>query len=127
MLGIAYALRVMPTESIRPLQDVWLRPRRVFRALADAPVGLVDRLLGAAQGVVGSLAYCRAQDAGAKFSLGQIFFMALVVGSIVGVASLYVMAVIYARIGTRTAKPAPRRQVVHVLAYGGGAGPGALG
>jgi hypothetical protein len=119
MLRIAYALRVMPTESIRPLQDVWLRPRRVFRELADAPVGLVDQLLGAAQGVVGSLAYCRAEDAGAKFSLGQIFGTALVVGSIVGIASLYVMAVIYARIGTRTAKPAPRRQVVHVLAYGG--------
>ena len=104
MLRIAYALRVMPTESIRPLQDVWLRPRRVFRALADAPIGLVDQLLGAAQGVVGSLAYCRAEDAGAKFSLGQIFGKALVVGSIAGIASLYVMAMIYARIGTRTAK-----------------------
>ena len=44
MLRIAYALRVMPTESIRPLQDVWLRPRRVFRELADAPVGLVERV-----------------------------------------------------------------------------------
>ncbi len=119
MLGIAYALRVMSTVPIRPLQDVWLRPRRVFRELADAPVGLVDQLLGAAQGVVGSLAYCRAQDAGAKFSLGQIFGTALLVGSVVGIASLYVMAVIYARIGTRTTKPAPRRQVVHVLAYGG--------
>jgi hypothetical protein len=109
----------MSTEPIRPLQDVWLRPRRVFRELADAPVGLVDQLLGAAQGVVGSLAYCRAQDAGAKFSLGQIFGTALIVGSVVGIASLYVMAVIYARIGTRTTSPAPRRQVVHVLAYGG--------
>jgi Yip1 domain len=119
MLRIAYAPLVIPTESIRPLQDVWLRPRRVFRELADAPVGLVDQLLGAAQGVVGSLAYCRAQDAGANFSLGQIFGTALAVGSIVGVASLYVMAAIYARIGTRTSKPAPRRQVMHVLAYGG--------
>jgi hypothetical protein len=119
MLGIAYALRVMSTEPIRPLQDVWLRPRRVFRELAEAPIGPVDQMLGAAQGMVGWLAYCRAQDAGAKFSVGQIFGTALVVGSVVGIASLYVMAVIYARIGMRTTKPPPRRQVVHVLAYGG--------
>jgi hypothetical protein len=119
MLGIAYALRVMPTESIRPLHDVWLRPRRVFRELADAPVGFVDQLLGAAQGVVVLLAYCRAEDAGAKFGLGEIFGTALTVGSVGGIAGLYVMAVIYTRIGTRIAKPAPRRQVVHVLAYGG--------
>jgi hypothetical protein len=119
MKGIAYAPRVMSTEPIRPLQDVWLRPRRVFRELADAPVGLVDQILGAAQGMVGWLSYCRAQDAGAKFSVGQIFGTALVVGSVVGIASLHAMAVIYARIGTRTTNAAPRRQVVHVLAYGG--------
>jgi hypothetical protein len=109
----------MSTEPIRPMQDVWLRPRRVFRELAEAPIGFVDQLLGAAQGVVGWLAYCRAQDAGAKLSVGQIFGTALVVGSVAGVASLYVMAVIYARLGARTSRPATRRQVVHVLAYGG--------
>ena len=119
MLGIAYALLVMSTEPIRPLQDVWLRPRRVFRELAAQPVGFVDRILGAAQGVLGWLGYCRAQDAGAKFGLGQILGTGFVIGSVLGVVSLYVMAAIYARLGARTPNPAARRQVVHVLAYGG--------
>ena len=119
MLGIAYALRVMSSEPIRPLQDVWLRPRRVFRELAAQPVGFVDLMLGAAQGVLGWLGYCRAQDAGAKFSLGQIFGTAFVVGSVLGVVSLYVMAAIYARLGAKTVNAAARQQAVHVLAYGG--------
>jgi len=119
MLGIAYALRVMSSEPIRPLQDVWLRPRRVFRVLAAQPVGFVDLMLGAAQGALGWLGYCRAQDAGAKFSLGQIFGTAFVVGSVLGIVSLYVMAAIYARLGAKTVNAAARRQVVHVLAYGG--------
>jgi hypothetical protein len=118
MKGIAYAPRVMPIDPIRPLQDVWLRPRHVFRELAEQPVGLVDRLLGAAQGIVGTLGYCRAQDLGAKFSLAQIFGTAVLIGSVVGIASLYVMAAIYARLGGRGATSATRRRVVHVLAYG---------
>jgi hypothetical protein len=119
MMGIAYARLVMSTEPIRPLYDVWLRPRRVFRELAERPVGRVDQLLGAAQGVVGLLEYFRTKDVGATDSLAQIFGAAFLVGSVVGIASLYIMAAIYARVAGLSGNPTMRRQVVHVLAYGG--------
>jgi hypothetical protein len=119
MMRIAYARLVVPNEPIRPLQDVWLRPRRVFRELASHPIGLVDHLLGAAQGVVSMLGYCRAKDLGAKFGLGEIFFTAAVTGALVGIVSLHIMAAIYARLGSRVGRLTPRRQAVHVLAYGG--------
>jgi Yip1 domain len=119
IMGIAYAPRVIPTEPIHPLHDVWLRPRRVFRELAARPIGSLDYLLGAAQGVLGALALSRAQNAGATSSLGAIFGRALVLGSIAGVASLFVMGAIYARLGSRGGGTAGRSQVFHVLAYGG--------
>jgi hypothetical protein len=116
---IAYAARVLPTEPIRPLHDVWLRPRRVFRELALRPVGAVDYLLGAAQGIAGWLALYRAQNAGATNSVVEIFGKALINGSIMGVASLFLFATIYARLASRAGKTAARNQVFHVLAYGG--------
>src|SRR5580692_2232448 len=118
MMRIAYARSVIPNEPIRPLQDVWLRPRRVFRELASHPIGLVDHLLGAAQGIVSMLGYCRAKDFGARFGLGEIFFTAVVTGAVVGIASLHIMAAIYARLGSRVGRATTRRQTVHVLAYG---------
>jgi hypothetical protein len=118
MMRIAYARLVIPNEPIRPLQDVWLRPRRVFRELAAHPIGLVDHLLGAAQGTVSMLGYCRATDFGTKFGLGQIFFTAAVVGAVFGIAGLHIMAAIYARLGSRVGRMTTRRQAVHVLAYG---------
>lgn len=110
---------MIPNEPIRPLHDVWLRPRRVFRELAAQRVGYVDHLLGAAQGMVSMLGYCRAKDFGAKFGLGEIFFTAFVTGAVVGIASLHIMATIYARLGARAGRAATHRQAVHVLAYGG--------
>lgn len=118
MAWIAYAARVPTTEPIRPLYDVWLRPRRVFRELASRPVGATDYLLGAAQGVVGWLALCRAQNAGAVSGIGEIFGKALLVGSIAGIASLFLMGAIYSRLGTQAGKATARNQVIHVLAYG---------
>ena len=117
-MGIAYAALVMPNDPIRPLHDVWLRPRRVFRALATEPVGHLDLLLGAAQGIVGLLSYCRARNLGATYGLVQIFGGAAVAGSVVGALNLYVMGTIYARIAGGTANPGLRRQTIHVLAYG---------
>jgi hypothetical protein len=109
----------LPTELIRPLHDVWLRPRRVFRELASRPINSTDYLLGAAQGVVGWLALSRAQNVGATTSVAEIFGKALLVGSIAGVASLFLMGAIYSRLGTRAGGAPARHQVIHVLAYGG--------
>jgi hypothetical protein len=108
----------MPNDTIRPLHDVWLRPRRVFRELAAEPVGRVDLLLGAAQGIVGFLGYCRARNTGASYGLFQIFGAATAAGSILGIVSLYVMGSIYALLGSGAASPTLRRQTIHVLAYG---------
>jgi Yip1 domain len=112
-------LPTVPTEPIRPLHDVWLRPRRVFRELASQPIGSTDYLLGAAQGVVGWLALSRAQNAGATTGIAEIFGKALLIGSVAGIASLFLMGAIYARLGSRAGKTSARNQVIHVLAYGG--------
>ena len=85
------------TEPIRPLKDVWLRPRRVFRELATHPIGATDYILAAAQ-LLGS---------------------ALMFGPLGGVVSMYLFAAIYGRLGKRVAGQSARNQVFHVLAYGG--------
>jgi hypothetical protein len=110
---------VSSTEPIRPLQDVWLKPRRVFRELASQPVGGIDYLLGAAQGVAGWLAYSRAQNLGATDSVAEIFGKALLIGSVAGLGSLFLFVAIYSRLGQRKGGPSARIQVFHVLAYGG--------
>ncbi|MGA2189707.1 MAG: YIP1 family protein [Steroidobacteraceae bacterium] len=110
---------MLPTEPIRPLHDVWLRPRRVFRELASRPIGAADYLLAAAQGIAGWLALSRERNAGATSSVADIFGHAFLLGSIAGVASLFLMGTIYARLGSRAGKSAARNQVFHVLAYGG--------
>jgi hypothetical protein len=101
------------------MHDVWLKPRRVFREISEQPIGIADQLLGAAQGIMNVLVYCRALDLGAKLTLAQIFSGAVVFGTIAGIVSLHVMAAIYTRIAKRAGRAPTRRQVVHVLAYSG--------
>jgi Yip1 domain len=110
---------VSSTELIRPLKDVWLRPRRVFRELATRPVGITDYLLAAAQGVATSIAVYRTQLAGSQASAAEILGSSLLFGPIGGVASLYLFAAIYGRLGARAGGKSERNQVFHVLAYGG--------
>jgi hypothetical protein len=110
---------VLPTEPIRPLKDVWLRPRRVFRELAPFPVGIADYLLAAAQGIGNFLALYRTEGAGAHSSVEEILAKSFAYGAVAGVASLYLMAVIYGRLGTRAGGKSTTSQVIHVLAYGG--------
>jgi hypothetical protein len=49
----------------------------------------------------------------------QILGNSFAIGAIAGVASLFLMAVIYQRLGVRVGGKATTPQVVHVLAYGG--------
>jgi Yip1 domain len=109
---------VLPTEPIRPLKDVWLRPRRVFRELAAQPVGLTDYLLAAAQGIGNFLALYRHQGAGSHSSVEAILANSFAFGAVAGVASVYLMAVIYRRLGTRAGGKSTTNQVIHVLTYG---------
>jgi hypothetical protein len=108
-----------PPKPVRPLVDVWLKPRRVFRALADAPVGRMDYLLATAQGMVSWLALCRAQSVGLHSSVTEIFALAVLAGPLGGILGIVLMTAIYGRIGRRAGGSATRAQVFHVLAYGG--------
>jgi Yip1 domain len=108
-----------PPNPVRPLVDVWLKPRRVFRALAEAPVGRADYLLAAAQGMVSWLALCRAQSIGLHSSVAEIFAIAVLAGPVGGVLGVVLMAAIYAQIGRRAGGSATRAQIFLVLAYGG--------
>jgi Yip1 domain len=96
-----------------------LRPRRVFREMATRPVGIADYLLGAAQGIVNCLFVYRIQGAGSHNTVGQILANSLAYGAVVGVASMFLMAAIYRRLGARAGGKATTAQVIHVLAYGG--------
>jgi hypothetical protein len=91
----------------------------VFRELATRPIGAVDYLLGAAQGVAGSMALSWAQNAGATSSVAEIFLRALLIGTPAGIASLFLLSTIYARIAIRAGRTVARNQVFHVVAYGG--------
>ena len=109
---------MLPTEPIHPLKEVWLRPRRVFRELATRPVGIIDYLLAAAQGIGNSLALYRTVGAGAHGSVAEILGNSFAYGAVAGVVSLFLMAFIYGRLGGRAGGKAGTGQVMHVLAYG---------
>jgi hypothetical protein len=91
----------------------------VFRELATRPIGIVDYLLAGAQGVGNVLALYRTEEAGAHTSVEQILGNSFAYGAILGVASVFLMAIIYGRLGSRAGGKATTRQVIHVLAYGG--------
>jgi len=87
--------------------------------MATRPVGVFDYLLAAVQGVGNFLALYRTQGAGAHRSVEEILGNSFAIGAIAGVASLFLMAVIYQRLGSRAGGKATTPQVIHVLAYGG--------
>jgi hypothetical protein len=110
---------VSTTEQIRPIKDVWLRPRRVFRELATQPIGATDYLLAAAQGLATTVMVYRTQLSASGFTAGEILGTACLFGPLGGMLSIYVFAAIYGRLGTRAGGKSARNQVFHVLAYGG--------
>ena len=87
--------------------------------MAARPVGVVDYLLAAIQGIGNFLALYRTQGAGANSSVEEILGNSFAIGAVAGVASLFLMALIYQRLGIRAGGKATTAQVVHVLAYGG--------
>ena len=91
----------------------------MFRELAAQPVGITDYLLMSAQGIGNFLALYRTEGAGAHSSVAQILLNSFAYGAIAGVASLFLMAMIYRRLGARAGGKSTTDQVVHVLAYGG--------
>jgi hypothetical protein len=91
----------------------------VFRELAGRPVWITDYLLAAAQGIVNFLALYRHEGAGAHSSVEEILAKSFAYGAFAGVVSVYLMAIIYGRLGLRAGGKSTTNQVIHVLAYGG--------
>jgi Yip1 domain len=110
---------VSTTEEIRPIKDVWLRPRRVFRELATQPIGATDYLLAAAQGTATAVTLYRTQPPAPGFTAGEILGSLCIFAPLGGVLSMYIFAALYRRLGTRAGGKSARNQVFHVLAYGG--------
>ena len=106
-------------DVISPLKDVWLRPRRVFRSLAEQPLKFPDFVLASALGVGNFLAFYRSQPAAGHAGIGEVALNSLIFGPIVGIASTYLFASIYARLGSRVGGRAGRAPIFHVLSYGG--------
>jgi hypothetical protein len=106
-------------DTIRPLKEVWLRPRRVFRALAGRPLGFTDYALASVLGIGNYLAFYRSQGGDAHRGIGEVMLNSLIFGPILGVASMFLFASIYARLGVRAGGSPSRTAVFHVLAYGG--------
>jgi len=65
------------------------------------------------------LALYRTEGAGAHSGVDEILAKSFAYGAIAGVASMYLMAVIYRRLGARAGGKSTTSQVVHVLTYGG--------
>ncbi len=91
----------------------------MFRELAARPVGVVDYLLAAAQGVGNFLALYRSEGAGAHIGVEEILANSFAYGAVAGVASMLLMGFIYVRLGKRAGGKSSASQVIHVLAYGG--------
>jgi hypothetical protein len=106
-------------DAISPLKDVWLRPRRVFRSLAGQPLRFTDYALAAVLGIGNLLAFYRTQPAAGHAGIGEVVLNSLIFGPVAGIASTYLFANIYARLGSRAGGRAGRTAVFHVLAYGG--------
>jgi hypothetical protein len=109
----------IPPRPLSPLRDVWLRPRKVFRSLTNTPVGRRDYVLGALQGMVSWLAFCRAESLGAHAAVEELLAEAVLVGPVAGILGILLMTAIYRWLGRAAGGTAERHQVFHVLAYGG--------
>jgi hypothetical protein len=79
---------------------------------------MADFALAAAQGMGNFLALYRTEGAGAHRSLEAILVDSFIYGTVAGVASLFLMALIYRRLGLRAGGKSTNAQVIHVLAYG---------
>ena len=110
---------MIPPPPAHPLKEVWLRPRRVFRELAQRPVGITDYVLAAAQGIGNYLMLYQSQATDPQLSVTDIVLNSVRFGPIAGVAGVFLFSVIYGRLGARMGGQSKRNQVFHVLAYGG--------
>lgn len=87
--------------------------------LAERPLNLTDYALAAALGIGNFLAFYRAQPADSHAGAGEVLVNCLIFGPIAGIASMFLFAGIYTRLGARAGGKSSLTATFHVLAYGG--------
>lgn len=102
------------TDLIHPLKDVWLRPRRVFRALSKQRVGPMDYLLAAAQGIASCTIFSFQTP-----ELRAVAWNIIALVPIAGVFGALFCSYVYSRLGARVGGSGSRDEIFHVLAYSG--------
>jgi hypothetical protein len=105
---------VNDTDPIHALKDVWLRPRRVFRALSKQPIGYVDYILAAAQGIAGCTIFTFQTP-----EMRAVAWNIIALVPIAGVFGALFYTLIYTRLGARVGGSGKREEVFHILAYSG--------
>ena len=86
--------------------------------MAAQPIGVLDFVLAAAQGIGNFLAWYRSDGAKSHRGVSEILGNSFVYGTVAGVAGLFLMTLIYRRLAARMGGKSTHSQVVHVLAYG---------
>jgi hypothetical protein len=105
---------VNDTDPIHPLKDVWLRPRRVFRALSKQPIGPWDYVLAAAQGIAGCTIFTFQTP-----EMRAVAWNIIALVPIAGVFGALFYTLIYTRLGSRVGGSGKRHEIFHILAYSG--------
>lgn len=103
---------------MNPVREVCIRPRKVFRELADSPVGPVDYALSAAQGIALALFFSRVKNMGLTAGIAEILFRAVAQGTLSGIAVIWLQSWLYTWLGRQTGGVGKRAAIMHVLAYG---------
>lgn len=112
------AMRLRNLAAMNRVQEVCIRPRKVFRALADTPVGPADYALSAAQGIALALFFSRMKNMGLTAGFERILLQAIAQGTLSGIAVIWLQSWLYTWLGRQTGGVAKRPAVMHVLAYG---------
>lgn len=79
-------------KYISRLWTIWYKPRATVRQGLETPSRLFEWIVAACFGITSFLENAKQEHFGDYWSLGLVFTLALIVGPLVGVLSLYVMS-----------------------------------
>ena len=100
-----------------PWLSVWLRPRVTIRHLADTDPRRHVLLLGAMGGIANSLSQAMQTNAGDRTSLTAVVSSSVIGGTLIGIASLFVLALLLRWTGRWLGGQAPALQLRTAMAW----------
>jgi signal peptidase I len=101
-----------------PLISVWLKPRDTIERIIASQPGRGVLLLASFGGLSGIAAQLIAFDVTGELLDWRVLLVAALVGSLIGIANLYVVALFAAWIGRKMGSSAPASELRDVLAWG---------